>query len=53
MAKKITCVSCGKQVAEKGVIFKCPSCGKKDIVRCNHCRKLGVKYKCDCGFEGP
>jgi len=45
------CISCGKEIAEKGILFKCP-CGK-EIARCGHCRKLTVQYKCDCGFEGP
>lgn len=34
--------------------FKCPNCGKYEIIRCNDCRKRGTKYKCPkCGFEGP
>ncbi|UZE93839.1 MAG: RNA-binding protein [Candidatus Pacearchaeota archaeon] len=51
--KQVKCISCGKELSKGGVILKCPSCGKKTIVRCDHCRKVGVKYKCDCGFEGP
>ena len=49
---KAVCVSCGSQLIEKGVIFKCPSCGR-EIARCDHCRKRGIKYECECGFEGP
>ena len=30
-----------------------PKCGKVEIVRCNHCRKIFL-YKCsECGFTGP
>ncbi|MEM4153129.1 MAG: zinc finger domain-containing protein [Candidatus Pacearchaeota archaeon] len=51
--ENIRCLSCGKELLEdEGVIFKCPSCEKK-IIRCSKCRKLSVKYKCECGFEGP
>ncbi len=49
---ELKCISCGKSLNKEGIIFKCPSCGKK-IIRCNHCRKIGIKYKCECGFEGP
>ena len=36
------------------VIFKCPSCGKADIVRSKNAREVVVKYTCpECGFEGP
>lgn len=51
--REIKCVSCGKKIGEKSVIFKCPSCSKNIIVRCRHCRKVSVGYKCECGFEGP
>jgi predicted RNA-binding Zn-ribbon protein involved in translation (DUF1610 family) len=56
MAEKITCLSCKKQVTNEAgsVKFMCPNCGKYEIVRCNHCRKIAAKYKCpECGFEGP
>ncbi|MCL4388646.1 MAG: zinc finger domain-containing protein [Candidatus Marsarchaeota archaeon] len=34
--------------------FKCPSCGKGNIIRCYHCREISNKYKCaECDFEGP
>ena len=37
-----------------GVKFKCPNCGKSDIVRSQKERVRAVKYLCkDCGFEGP
>ena len=49
---KKQCLSCKKVVGSNGVTFKCPGCGKM-IFRCSFCKKLGVKYKCDCGFEGP
>jgi len=53
MKNYLKCNSCGRELDAKSVIFKCPSCSKQDIARCGHCRKLGVKYKCECGFEGP
>ncbi len=49
---KKECTSCGKVIGNNAVIFKCPGCGKT-IYRCTFCKKLGVKYKCGCGFEGP
>lgn len=34
--------------------FKCPKCGKIEIIRCSHCRKIGAKYTCsNCNFSGP
>lgn len=50
------CDSCGKQITnDKGTTkFKCPNCGKVEIIRCFKCRKDAVKYKCkECDFEGP
>lgn len=50
------CISCHKEITNnKGVTsFKCPSCGKYEIVRCNHCRKIVAKYTCPgCKFVGP
>lgn len=40
---------------EKGVTrFKCPNCGKTEIVRTPHQRRIAVRYKCNnCGFSGP
>ena len=54
MKKKLICSSCYKSIQEGATIFECPACGKQKIVRCNHCKKVGIKYKCgNCGFEGP
>lgn len=56
MEKELVCNSCNKTIQEGATIFKCPDCGKEDIIRCSHCKKLGVRYKCpnpDCGFSGP
>lgn len=50
--KEIRCTSCHKMIDDQGVVFKCPECGKQ-VTRCHYCKKLGVKYKCVCGFEGP
>ena len=49
------CNSCDKNITNiKGSTrFKCPDCGKEEIIRCFDCRRLAVKYKCKkCGFEG-
>jgi len=56
MLKKIECTSCKRNViGEKNYVkFECPNCGKKEIVRCERCKKLSVPYTCsECGFEGP
>ena len=38
----------------EAAVFKCPKCGKAEIIRSKHCRKIGSGYKCpECGFEGP
>jgi hypothetical protein len=53
---QLICGSCKKRIAnEQGsIVFKCPKCGKTDIIRCKHCREIVAKYKChECGFEGP
>ena len=43
-----------KEMQTKSVKFKCPNCGKVDIVRDEHDRKIAAPYKCpECGFEGP
>jgi len=48
------CNSCKKEFDAQGVRFVCPSCGKFEIIRCGHCRKLAARYICeDCGFSGP
>ncbi|HDN83482.1 MAG TPA: DUF1610 domain-containing protein [Candidatus Altiarchaeales archaeon] len=52
MTKK--CTSCKREVYKGYVEFKCPNCGEIQIVRCPHCRDIGVKYTCEkCGFTGP
>lgn len=50
------CTTCKTTLTNnKGsTIFKCPSCGKQEIIRCSKCRETVAKYKCpECGFEGP
>ena len=48
------CTSCGTEVMDRYTEFKCPNCGKTDIIRCKSCRVLGTKYICDaCGWKGP
>jgi len=50
------CSSCGKRTANDSgsVKFKCPSCGKTEMIRCTKCRQLATKYTCaECGFQGP
>ncbi|MBU4500988.1 MAG: DUF1610 domain-containing protein [Nanoarchaeota archaeon] len=54
--KKLTCNSCKKEITNDlgATQFKCPECGKAEIVRCKNCREIGARYKCSaCGFEGP
>jgi len=54
--KTLKCNSCKKELLnDKGAtIFKCPNCGKGEILRCYHCREIAAKYKCPlCSFEGP
>jgi len=55
MEEKLICISCKKRITNNpGVVkFKCPECGKTDIVRCKSCRQNAAKYKCECGFQGP
>lgn len=50
------CLSCKKVIAndQTSTTFKCPSCGKYEIVRCGNCRANATKFICpECGFEGP
>jgi Zn-ribbon RNA-binding protein len=48
------CTTCNKIVAEEKTEFKCPSCGKETIIRCDSCKESVKPYKCkECGFEGP
>ncbi|MFH0868449.1 MAG: zinc finger domain-containing protein [Candidatus Woesearchaeota archaeon] len=54
--EKLVCSSCKKNIANsKGTaVFNCPNCGKQQIIRCMHCRKIAAKYICPaCNFEGP
>ena len=54
--KEMHCTSCKmKMVSSEGIAtFKCPSCGKEDVVRCKKCRVDSIPYVCsDCAFEGP
>ena len=44
------CISCGSRIC--AVKFPCPKC-KKEIGRCEKCRKISIEYKCDCGYVGP
>ncbi|BCS90837.1 MAG: RNA-binding protein [Candidatus Micrarchaeota archaeon] len=47
------CVSCGRLTTDY-TDFVCPVCGKTEIIRCKHCRKIANTYMCNsCGFEGP
>jgi hypothetical protein len=46
------CTTCGKQTKDYAE-FPCTECGEM-IVRCFHCRKISIPYKCPvCGKEGP
>jgi hypothetical protein len=48
------CTSCNTEVTDDFTKFKCPSCGKEDIIRCNRCKSISKQYKCpNCGFIGP
>jgi len=50
------CISCKEKITNNSgaTTFKCPNCGKYDIVRCGNCRKTVTKYVCpECGFTGP
>ncbi|MBI2584041.1 MAG: DUF1610 domain-containing protein [Candidatus Aenigmarchaeota archaeon] len=49
------CSSCNLELEteERWTRFKCPACGENEIKRCDTCRKRGILYRCECGFEGP
>jgi len=49
------CIHCREKIDNKvATVFKCPNCGEVEIVRCQRCKRMGLKYKCPkCGFEGP
>jgi len=50
----LRCTSCNIEVSDDYVKFKCPACGKTEIIRCDKCRATSTPYKCqECGFEGP
>ncbi|MBU0999712.1 RNA-binding protein [Patescibacteria group bacterium] len=54
--KELKCTSCKVKVGNMAgaVRFMCPSCGKKELIRCEHCRKVAAKYTCSsCSFSGP
>lgn len=54
--RDIICISCKTKIGNLvgSTKFKCPKCGKQDIIRCERCRRLGVKYICEsCKFSGP
>ncbi|MFC2162866.1 zinc finger domain-containing protein [Candidatus Altiarchaeota archaeon] len=54
MVEKKKCGSCGTELLGKYSEFNCPKCDKEEIVRCESCRKLGIKYTCSkCGLELP
>ena len=56
MEKEIRCNSCNIKLTNLvgSAKFKCPNCGKADIIRCKSCREVGAKYKCSqCEFTGP
>ncbi|MDD3159418.1 MAG: zinc finger domain-containing protein [Candidatus ainarchaeum sp.] len=48
------CTICNKIVTNDKREFKCPSCGKLTIIRCDDCEKAAKTYICkECGFVGP
>jgi len=54
--KELICSSCKTKITNKTgtARFKCPNCGKAEIIRCRHCREIAAKYTCpNCGFIGP
>ena len=49
-----TCTTCNKIVTGEQIEFKCPGCGKTNIIRCEQCKRSAKTYNCkECGFEGP
>ncbi|MFA5141512.1 MAG: zinc finger domain-containing protein [Candidatus Woesearchaeota archaeon] len=56
MKSQLICNSCKTELTNNigSVQFKCPNCGKFELIRCAHCREIVAKYKCpECGFTGP
>lgn len=50
----MTCSSCKKEVSDDYVRFKCPGCGKVEMIRCAKCRETAAAYRCpECKFVGP
>jgi len=50
------CMSCKKRITNMvgTTKFSCPNCGKFEIIRCEHCRKVAARYECpECKFSGP
>ena len=48
-----TCTTCNKVVTSNHIEFKCPSCGKTNIVRCASCKEDSKEYKCkECVLVG-
>jgi Zn-ribbon RNA-binding protein len=50
------CISTKKKIDNDNgaTTFKCPGCGKFEIVRSSYARKNALQYKCpQCGFVGP
>ncbi len=53
---ELICTSCRENVVseERFTKFRCPMCGKAEIIRCARCRKSSNIYICpECEFEGP
>jgi hypothetical protein len=51
-----SCITCKQPITGQAgaAKFKCPKCGKYEIIRCAHCREIAAKYQCpECKFEGP
>ncbi len=52
--QSLRCSGCNKLVQGGVTRFNCPNCAKIEIIRCEHCKKIAIKYKCpSCGFSGP
>ena len=53
--KEKYCNSCKTKLSNLigSVSFKCPNCNSTDIIRCNHCRSIAARYRCECGSSGP
>lgn len=52
----LICNSCKQKITNQAgtTKFKCPNCGKYELVRCKHCREIAARYTCsECEFTGP